>query len=316
MKTPAHWKTINILSLLLYPLGCLYGFATALRLAIKKSKRVEAKVICVGNLTAGGTGKTPVSISLAKILQQNGQKPIFVSRGYGGRLKDIVVNPYKHTALEVGDEPLLLARQAPVVINPNRYLGALLAQQEGANYIIMDDGFQNPSLYKDKSIIVIDGSVGLGNGFCIPAGPLREFISQGTKRAQAVAIIGEDKYNLASQFKNIPIFKGKIKAISASPLTYDIVAFAGIGRPDKFYNSLTEYGFNIVARKDFPDHHFYTEQELEEMLALGKQYKSPVYTTAKDFVKIPPHLQSKFKVLEIEIDWENQAELLNFLLTI
>lgn len=316
MKTPTYWKSKNLLSLALYPLGCLYGLATLLRMSLKKAKRVEAKVICIGNLTAGGTGKTPVSVSLAKLLQQNGQKPIFVSRGYGGRLKDIVVNPYKHTAIEVGDEPLLLARQAPVVINPNRYLGALLAQQEGADYIIMDDGFQNPSLYKDKSIIVIDGNVGLGNGFCIPAGPLREFTSLGIKRAQAIAIIGDDKYNLASKFKNIPIFKGKINAVSASPLTYDVVAFAGIGRPDKFYNSLTEYGFNIVAHKDFPDHHFYSEQELEDILALGKQHKAPVYTTAKDFVKIPPHLQSKFKVLEIEIEWENPAEILNFLLTI
>lgn len=316
MKTPTHWKTINLLSILLYPLGCIYGIATAIRLLVNKPKRVEAKVICVGNLTAGGTGKTPVSVSLAKLLQQNGQKPIFVSRGYGGKLKDVVVTPQHHTAIDVGDEPLLLARQAPVVINPNRYLGALLAQQEGANYIIMDDGYQNPSLYKDKSIIVIDGNVGLGNCFCIPAGPLREFMFLGIKRAQAVAIIGEDRHNIASKFKHLPIFKGKINAVSPSPLTYDVVAFAGIGRPEKFYTSLTEYGFKIVARKDFPDHHYYTEQELEDMLALGKQHKAPVYTTAKDFVKIPPHLQSKFKVLEIEIEWENPSELLNFLITI
>ncbi|MBE6452133.1 MAG: tetraacyldisaccharide 4'-kinase [Alphaproteobacteria bacterium] len=314
MKTPTHWKNVNLLSLLLYPFGCLYGLATSLRILLNTPKKVDAKVICVGNLTAGGTGKTPISVSLAKMLQQNGQKPIFVSRGYGGRLKDIMVNPQQHTAVDVGDEPLLLARQAPVVINPNRYLGALLAQQEGANYIILDDGFQNPSLYKNKSIIVIDGNVGLGNEFCIPAGPLREFISSGLKRAHAVAIIGEDKYNISQKIKNIPIFKGQIKAISPSPLTYDVVAFAGIGRPEKFYNSLAQYGFNIVVSKDFPDHHYYTEQELEELITIGKKHKAPVYTTAKDFVKIPPHLQSKFKVLEIEIEWENPSELLNFLI--
>ncbi len=313
MKTPSHWKSINIISLLLYPLGCIYGIVTALRLYLKKSHQIEATVVCVGNLTAGGTGKTPVAVSLAKLLQKHGQNPFFVSRGYGGKLKDIQVNPSRHSAVEVGDEPLILARQAPVVINPNRYLGALMAAQEGANYVIMDDGFQNPSLKKDKSILVIDGNIGFGNGMCIPAGPLREFKSLGLKRAHAIAIIGEDKYNLANKLDKLPIFKGKIKAISPSPLTYDVVAFAGIGRPDKFYQSLSECGFNVVATKDFPDHHFYTEKELEELIQLGKQYKSPVYTTAKDFVKIPPHLQSKFKVLEIEIEWENPVDLLCFL---
>ena len=313
MKTPTHWKSVGFISILLWPLGCIYGMITALRLFLKKSHQVEATVICVGNLTAGGTGKTPVAVSLAKMLQKHGQNPFFVSRGYGGKLKDIQVNLNHHSAIEVGDEPLILARQAPVIINPNRYLGALMAAQEGANYIIMDDGFQNPSLKKDKSILVIDGNIGFGNEMCIPAGPLREFKSLGLKRAHAIAIIGEDKHKLADKFTSLPVFKGKIKAVSPSPLTYDVIAFAGIGRPDKFYQSLTECGFNVIATKDFPDHHFYSEKELEELIFLSKKHKAPLYTTAKDFVKIPPHLQGKFKVLEIEIEWENPAELLNFL---
>lgn len=314
MRTPTHWKNKNILSFLLWPLGCLYGLATALRLWLKTPHKVEAKVICVGNLTAGGTGKTPVAVSLAVLLQQLGRKPYFVSRGYGGRLKGLQVVPDRHSAADVGDEPLLLARQAPVIINPDRYTGALMAEQDGADYIIMDDGFQNPSLYKDISFVVIDGNVGLGNGFCIPAGPLREFKTAGLHRANAIILIGEDKFNLAGSFGKLPVFKGKIKPVSPSPLTYDIVAFAGIGRPGKFYQSLTDCGFKIVASKDFPDHHFYTETELEELLELGKKHKAPVYTTAKDFVKIPGRLQNKFKVLEITIEWENPAELTNFLL--
>lgn len=314
MKTPTYWNNTNILSLALWPLGCIYGIATKLRLLLKKSHRVEARVICVGNLTAGGTGKTPVAVSFAKLMQQHGKNPFFVSRGYGGTLKGIKVIPQKHTARDVGDEPLILARQAPVIINPDRYQGALMAALDGADIVIMDDGFQNPSLYKDISILVVDGSVGFGNGFCIPAGPLREFKSSGLKRANAIAIIGEDKFKLANTFNDIPVFKGKVKAVSPSPLTYDVVAFAGIGRPSKFYNSLKECGFNVVATQDFPDHHYYTEEELEKLLSLGKQHKSPIYTTAKDFVKIPPHLQSKFKVLEIEIEWENPAEITNFLL--
>lgn len=314
MKTPTYWKNKNIISLLLWPFGCLYGLATATRLLLKTPHKVDAKVICVGNLTAGGTGKTPVSISLAKILQQNGQNPYFVSRGYGGKLKGLQVMPDIHNAADVGDEPLLLAGQAPVIINPDRYAGALLAEQEGANYIIMDDGFQNPSLYKDISFVVIDGNIGLGNGFCIPAGPLREFKDLGLHRASAIMLIGEDTHDLAASFGKLPVFKGRIKPVSPSPLTYDVVAFAGIGRPEKFYQSLSGCGFNIVETRDFPDHHFYTEDELNQLIALGKQHKAPVYTTAKDFVKIPPRLQSKFKVLEIAIEWENPSELANFIL--
>lgn len=314
MKTPTYWKNKNIISLLLWPFGCLYGLATATRLLLKTPHKVDAKVICVGNLTAGGTGKTPVSISLAKILQQNGQNPYFVSRGYGGKLKGLQVMPDIHNAADVGDEPLLLAGQAPVIINPDRYAGALMAEQEGANYIIMDDGFQNPSLYKDISFVVIDGNIGLGNGFCIPAGPLREFKDLGLHRASAIMLIGEDTHDLAASFGKFPVFKGRIKPVSPSPLTYDVVAFAGIGRPEKFYQSLSGCGFNIVETRDFPDHHFYTEDELNQLIALGKQHKAPVYTTAKDFVKIPPRLQSKFKVLEIAIEWENPSELANFIL--
>ncbi len=314
MKTPTYWKNINILSLVLWPLGCVYGLATALRLMIRTPHKVNAKVICVGNLTAGGTGKTPVAISLAAILQQNGKNPYFISRGYGGKLKALQVVSGRHTAADVGDEPLLLARQAPVMINPDRYAGALIAEQEGADYVIMDDGFQNPTLYKDISFVVIDGSFGLGNGFCIPAGPLREFKRAGLKRASAIMLIGDDTHHLADSFGRLPVFRGRIKAVSPSPLTYDVVAFAGIGRPGKFYQSLQECGFKVVATKDFPDHHFYTEDELNAMIALGKQHKAPVYTTAKDFVKIPPHLQSKFKVLEIAIEWENPSELADFML--
>ena len=159
MKTPTHWKNINILSILLVPLGWIYGIATALRLWLHTPQKVEAKVICVGNLTAGGTGKTPVAVSLATLLQQNGKNPYFVSRGYGGKLKDVLVDKNRHSAADVGDEPMLLARQAPVVINPQRYEGALLAEQEGADYIIMDDGFQNPYLYKDFSSILSKSSL-------------------------------------------------------------------------------------------------------------------------------------------------------------
>ncbi len=313
MKTPTHWKSINFLSVVLFPLGIVYGLVTALRLKLKTTHKVNAKIICVGNLTAGGTGKTPVCLSLAKMLQQNDKNPFFITRGYGGKDKNTLVTP-SHKAMEVGDEPLLLSQQAPTVVNPNRYQAALKAINHGADIIIMDDGFQNPSLYKDISLLVIDGNYGFGNGFCIPAGPLREFISSGLKRADAAIILGEDKHNLASILKPLPVFKGKVVADCNKITNRNIIAFAGIGHPSKFYQSLEECGFNILQNFDFPDHHFYNEKELLQIIEIAKNKNADIYTTSKDFVKIPIKLRPHFKVLEITVEWENSQAFYNFLL--
>lgn len=314
MYTPTHWKNINLLSILLCPLGWLYGLATTLRLAFHKPRKVSVPVICVGNLTAGGTGKTPVSIALAELLQKNGRRPFFVTRGYGGSLQDILVEPDRHNAAQTGDEPLLLARRAPVVVNHRRFDGAQKAVLLGADIIVMDDGFQNPALYKDLSFIVIDGEFGLGNGFCIPAGPLREFVSRGLKRAQAVIIVGPDKHNFAAGFK-IPVFHARIEP--NRPLSKDnprVIAFAGIGRPQKFYKSLADCGFEILKTFDFPDHHFYKEAELLELIAQAHSLKADIYTTSKDYVKIPAALRGSFKVLEITVVWDDPERLTKFVM--
>ena len=313
MKTPKHWNNINFVSMILYPLGLLYGLATKLRIKYNKSKKVSIPVICIGNLTAGGTGKTPVSISIASILQQQGFNPFFVSRGYGGKLKNIQVDNNKHTAQQCGDEPLLLARQAPVIVNPDRFNGANTAINNGADIIIMDDGFQNPKLCKDLSFLVFDGSFGVGNELCIPAGPLRENINDGIKRAQAIIIIGEDKHNLQKRF-NLPCFLANIKPLSQNIDNPNIIAFAGIGNPQKFYNSLKECGFNLLETYDFPDHHYYSETELQNLINLAQQQNALLYTTSKDFVKIPPQLQQHFKVLEISIEWQTPQDLTDFIL--
>lgn len=314
MFTPRHWKTKNLLSCILYPLGCLYGLATACRIKFVKPQKVAAKVICIGNLTAGGTGKTPVAISIARLLQTKNRRPFFVTRGYGGILQDIIVEPQNHNARQVGDEPLLLARQAPVVVNHQRYLGAKKAVANGADIIIMDDGFQNPLLYKDISLLVIDGTFGLGNEFCIPAGPLREYVSLGIKRSQAIIIIGEDRFNLRQRFSHLPVFQGVITPLTPSESSSNIIAFAGIGRPEKFYQSLQDCGLNVIKTIDFPDHHFYQEEELRQIITTAEQNKAVVYTTSKDFVKIPSHLQPNFKVLEISIKWDDAEALTKFLL--
>lgn len=314
MKTPTHWKNKNLISCALYPLGCLYGLATALRLKLHTPEKVTPKVICIGNLTAGGTGKTPTAVAVAELLQQRGHKPYFITRGYGGKLQNIIVDTDKHSAHEVGDEPLLLARQAPVVVNKNRYLAALKAEKNGADFIIMDDGFQNPSLYKDLSLIVIDGGFGFGNGFCIPAGPLREFLPQGLARASALAIIGEDRFNLARRYPRKQVFYGRMEPVSPPDSRKNVVAFAGIGRPEKFYQSLKKLGFNLLLTYDFPDHHFYEEKELQQLITTAQSLNAELYTTAKDFVKIPAALQKNFKVLEIKIVWSEPEKLADFLI--
>lgn len=313
MKTPRFWSNKNFISTLLRPLGYLYAVATHFRVTHGKSQKVGRPVICIGNLTAGGTGKTPVAVSMAKLLQGQGKNPFFVSRGYGGTLKGILVDNKKHTAFEVGDEPLLLSRQAPVVINSNRYLAAQKALKSGAEIIIMDDGFQNPGLYKDLSFLVFDGGFGYGNGLAVPAGPLRENLHSGLKRANAIIIIGEDEHNLANEFMELPVFRGKIVPVNPQVNNHEVIAFAGIGRPEKFYKSLNELGFNLVETLNFPDHHVYTKAELQKIITKAQKQGAVIFTTSKDFVKIPPQMHKFFHVLEIEIKWEDEEKLTTFI---
>ncbi len=314
MKTPKHWQKMNLTAALLFLPSCLYALATWTRIKLHKPQKVNVPVICIGNLTAGGSGKTPTAASFARILKQNGKNPFFVSRGYGGTLKNVLVDVNIYSPQEVGDEPLLLAYKAPVVVSPNRFEAAKLACENGADIIIMDDGFQNPTLYKDKSLLVIDGGVGLGNMLPIPAGPMREFFNQGIKRADAVIILGEDKHNIKEKFANLPIFYGEVTPIKPETAKSQAIAFAGIGRPEKFYQSLKDCGVNLVNTFDFPDHHFYTRNELNELVQKAQELDADLFTTAKDMVKIPADLKSKFKVLNIEVKWQDEEALKQFLL--
>jgi tetraacyldisaccharide 4'-kinase len=313
MKTPSHWQSKNLLARALFLPSCLYALATWCRLRLIKPRKVNIPVICIGNLTAGGSGKTPTAVSIARLLKQQGKTPCFLSRGYGGRLQNVVVEATRHSAADVGDEPLILANEAMVVVNHNRYEGALLAQQNGADIIIMDDGFQNPSLYKDTSFLVIEGQTGMGNLYPIPAGPMREFLSQGLKRAQAVILLGEDKTNITSKLGNLPIFKGNVTPLPPQASTTDVLAFAGIGHPQKFYASLRQCGLNPVKTVDFPDHHFYTRAELQELITEAQACKIDIFTTSKDMVKIPADMRASFHVLEIGINWQDITALTRFL---
>lgn len=313
MKTPKYWQSNSLISKLLFPFGQIYGFLTQARIKLVSPRKTSVPVICIGNITAGGTGKTPVSISIAKLLGIEMRHPYFVTRGYGGKLQNIIVNNKKHSAAEVGDEPLLLSQQAPVIVNANRFEGAELAIRNGADIIVMDDGFQNPTLYKDLSFLVFDGSYGIGNGKIIPAGPLRETFEQGIKRADALIILGKDKHNLAEKSK-LPVFFGHIEVAQTCNIdNRNILAFAGIGHPQKFYHTLSQQGFNVTETIDFPDHHFYSHDELEKILTRAKEINADIYTTSKDYVKIPHFYQKAINVLEIAVVWDNPDKLIEFI---
>ena len=312
MKTPKYWQSNSFISKLLTPLGYIYGTLTGLRIKLKKPKKAEIPVICIGNITAGGTGKTPVSISVAKLLSNEMFHPYFVSRGYGGKLQNIIVNNKKHTAHDVGDEPLLLSKQAPVVVNADRYKAAKTAIEQGADVIIMDDGFQNPGLFKDLSFLVFDGHYGIGNGKIIPAGPLRETLENGAKRADAVIILGRDQHDLAQRC-GLPVFFGHTEAAQTTINNQDVIAFAGIGHPQKFYHTLKQQGFNVVKTLDFPDHHFYTREELDTIIKEAQKLNAQIYTTGKDFVKIPALYHNDINVLDVAVVWDNPEELLSFI---
>lgn len=312
MKTPKFWTDKGLISTLLTPLSWIYGAVAAFKFRLGRPFYAPCPVICVGNLSAGGTGKTPVSLALAGLLKNKGKNPFFITRGYGGKIKNVIVDTGRHTAKQVGDEPLLLAAEAPVAVNPDRGAAARLACAAGADCLIMDDGFQNPSLHKDLSFLVFDGKYGAGNGRIIPAGPLRESFTTGLSRAQALIIIGEDCHKLAKKSR-LPVFYADIEEIKPQGNGKNVLAFAGIGHPSKFYNSLQKCGINVARTVDFPDHHFYTRTELQSLIDTAAQNDFEIYTTSKDYVKIPADMRSYFHILPIRIVWKNQKELESFI---
>ena len=204
--------------------------------------------------------------------------------------------------------------EAPVVVDGNRFEGAELAVQNGADIIIMDDGFQNPTLYKDKSFLVIDGAAGMGNLWPVPAGPMREFLHQGLHRADAVIMLGEDKHNLLPRLGGLPVFRGDVVPVRPVCDKPHAIAFAGIGRPQKLYQSLEDCGITLVKTKDFPDHHFYNRSELESLIKEAGKLNAALFTTSKDMVKIPADLRPNFRVLEITVKWQDEEALRRFLL--
>ena len=323
MRAPSFWwqPVPTVLARLLSPLGWLYGRITALRMG-QKGQKADCPVICIGNWTAGGAGKTPVALAIAGLLQQHGLKPVFLSRGYGGRLKGpIRVNPALHGPEDCGDEPLLLVETAPVIVAQDRVAGARLAARLG-NIIIMDDGLQNPSLHKTVSFSVVDGTFGVGNGLCLPAGPLRAPVADQWPYTDAMIVVARDRAPThTSKTMPKPVFTGRLDpdpAIAASLAGRNILAVAGIGRPEKLMLTLQQSGAGPCTLKAFADHHPFTRTEIEDLVRQSQQMQAQLVTTTKDHVRIKscaPDLVPYFIVLPVQFVAEREQDLLTFILT-
>lgn len=309
-SAPDFWARRGALSLLLAPLGCFYDAAGAARRAWAHAYRAPVPVICVGNLVAGGAGKTPIVASLATRLIARGVAVHILSRGYGGTLPGPVqVDPARHDAAAVGDEPLMLARGAPTWVARDRAAGARAAAAAGAQAILMDDGLQNPTLAKDLSFVVFDGSYGFGNRRVMPAGPLRESIARGLARADAAVMLGTDQTGAMALLGTMPVLDAEPLPATTGLAGQAFVLFAGIGRPQKFFDHFARTGARVVATRSFPDHHRYGETELTALADTAKQAGATLMTTEKDWVRLAPTWRTRIQYLPLAIAWRDEAAL-------
>ncbi|MDD2326680.1 MAG: tetraacyldisaccharide 4'-kinase [Alphaproteobacteria bacterium] len=313
MKAPTFWyRKKSWQGACLAPLGHLYRLAGLIRRARAVPYRPRVPLICVGNIVAGGAGKTPTCLALHKLLvtRDPSLKIGFVTRGYGGREKGpLRVDPKIHSAADVGDEALLLARAAPCWIGRDRAQVAREAEKE-VDLLIMDDGMQNPTITPSLTLLVIDGAVGLGNGKLIPAGPLRETLNDAFERVSAIVMIGEDAHHVAT-YLGKPVFNAKIMPGLPTDLlaTPRVIAFAGIGRPSKFYDSCRTAGLSLLMTRDFPDHHVYRESDLAPLRHAAQQNNLKLITTSKDYVRLPPSFKDEVRVLDIALAFEEKEKL-------
>ena len=306
MKTPKFWARRGPLATALAPVGIITRQITARRVA-RPGFSPGIAVFCAGNATVGGAGKTVLALDLLGRLPG---RPFALTRGFRGRLAGpILINPASHTASDVGDEALLLAAAAPTILSRDRAAGARLALAEGATAIVMDDGLQNSGLAKSVSFLVIDGGYGFGNGYLLPAGPLREPVAEAARRCRAAVLIGEDTTAaIAALPPTLPILRASLTPHCAQNLTGQaVVAFAGIGRPEKFFASVTQLGANVLAQIPYPDHHPYTTADATRLLTLAARHHAHLVTTTKDQTRLPPALRAVTIPITITLNWADTA---------
>src|SRR6266851_655119 len=294
MREPSFWwREAGIAARMLMPVAAIYGVVAGLRLK-RRGRRAGVPVVCIGNPTVGGAGKTPTALAVARMLAAAGERPVFLSRGYGGEFADpLRVDPARHRATEVGDEPLLLARAAPTIVARARVTGARMAVAAGASVVVMDDGFQNPSLAKDFSVLVVDARRGVGNGKVIPAGPLRAPLKAQLARAQALVVIGISlgAADVAADAwaRNVPVFHARLEPDAGFVAALGggrVLAFAGIGDPEKFFATLSDAGVAVAATRSFPDHHRFTPEEARALCEDADREGLILVTTEKDLARL------------------------------
>ncbi|MDF1606768.1 tetraacyldisaccharide 4'-kinase [Hoeflea sp. YIM 152468] len=314
---PFWWQKPGVQSALLSPFGWVYG-RVARRIMDRRVRRaVAAPVICVGNLTVGGSGKTPTALSLAEAAMRRGLKPGFLSRGYGGVAQHAtIVDLAKDTARLVGDEPMLLAAKAKTVVSPDRIEGAELLVREGVDLIIMDDGFQSAWLVFDQALLVIDARRGIGNGCVFPAGPVRAPVIDQIRHADALIVVGEgeaaDPMVRMSARAAKPIHLARFRPRNSAQFRFrNCLAFAAIGDPDKFFATLEKAGVRVARRQRFPDHHPFTNDEIDDLLTEAELYNLDLITTSKDYARLKSgrgraeELLQKTSVLEIDLVYDS-----------
>ncbi len=280
-------------SALLAPSALVYGAIASSRLA-KTGSTAKVPVLCVGNFTLGGAGKTPTAIMLARMLAESGERPFFLSRGYGGTVSGPrLVDAGCDVAAQVGDEALLLADTAPTVVARNRVAGAKLASMQGATVVVMDDGLQNPSLVKDFTIAVVDARRGIGNSRVFPAGPLRAPLTAQLAKTNALLVVGQgggaDDVVTEARLRNLPILRGHLvpdPATVAALKERKVLAFAGIGDPDKFFDAARSVGIAVEECRAFPDHHRYTSEDARDLVMQAERAGLLLLTTGKDRARI------------------------------
>jgi len=302
MQPPRFWQKANSpLALCLAPLSWAYATATAIRLRRGERLKVSVPVICVGNINMGGTGKTPTVIDLVMRLTAMGKRPVVVSRGYGGTLAGPVMVMPKHTADDVGDEPVLLSGFGAVCVSRDRAAGALMAIENGADVIILDDGLQNPSLAYDLTITVVDRVIGFGNKRVFPAGALRESVKTGLSRTDIVMAIGESG---TVETAGVPMLSAVLKPLETGMDWKDLhaYAFAGIGRPEKFFSTLRSLGAKVIETREFGDHQKIPETMLKRLDADAWAKGAQLVTTEKDAARLPKEWQQKVLTLPVRLE--------------
>ncbi len=306
MMPPGFWQRDGVVPRLLAPASAVVARLTARRVA-RPGWRAPVPVLCCGNAGVGGAGKTTLVLDLVQRLQARGVRVHCLTRGYGGRVKEVLrVDPREHRADQVGDEPLLLAAVAPTWVSADRAAGARAAVAAGAEALVMDDGLQNPGLHKDASLLVVDGAVGFGNGRVLPAGPLREPAAAAAARCRAAVMIGPDRTGAAAALGGLPVLAARLVP-DTRLLSVRVLAFAGIARPAKFHATLREAGAVLVEHVDFPDHHSYRFGELQDIFTRAAAiYATPV-TTPKDAVRLSPAEREQVQVVGVSLVWEDPA---------